>query len=157
MRGAPLCRRLARKVISLVSERRQGRRSPANGDVAVAEAADGLLLLARKLVGLAQEQQRALEIGAGEQFDWITLRRDDVTARLSSLLASGVVVSAEDSAALIQLREDLLATDAGTEKRLLALREETATQRRNFGRNKKALSSYLQVGPRRTGFLDQQQ
>ncbi|HEX6512486.1 MAG TPA: hypothetical protein VF157_09325 [Chloroflexota bacterium] len=115
-----------------------------------------VLPLARKLVGLATEQHRALEFGTKEQFDWITLRRDEVTQRLSRLLAAHVQVSPEESAALQQLRTDLLAVDDAIQTRLKRQRAEADKRRRGFSRTRKAVGSYVSLGPRQSSFLDKQ-
>jgi len=116
---------------------------------------DDVLPLARKLVDFAREQHRALGIDAHEQFRWITLRRDEVTERLSRLLAASVSVDAEAAAELEHLRIDMLALDAAMGQRLRAQLADAAARRRNFGRVRKSLSSYLNAGPRR-GFIDTQ-
>ena len=111
--------------------------------------------LARKLVGLAKEQQRALGIGAKEQFSWAGLRREQVTERLSRILASQPPVSAEEAAELEALRAELLEIDGAMSEQMKAQLKELATRQRVFNRNRKALNSYLSAGPRR-GFFDQQ-
>jgi hypothetical protein len=117
--------------------------------------AEGVLPLAQKLVGLAQEQRHALELGAREQFNWIGLRRNEVTDRLSSMLAAGTQVSEADAAALLELRTQLLKVDGTMEQHLQAEIQKAAGRGRNFARARKTVGSYLQLGPRR-GFLDTQ-
>ena len=113
--------------------------------------------LARKLVGLAQEQQRALDLGAREQFEWIALRRDDVTESLSRLLAAQVQVSDEDAEVLKQLHDELLATDRHMQEQLRAQMSRTSAEQRSFTKARKVLSSYLTLGPRRSGLIDKRQ
>lgn len=104
--------------------------------------------LARKLVGFAREQKRALDRGANEQFSWAGLRRDEVTDRLSRLLAGNVAVTDEQGAELAQLREQMLALDAAMEQRLRTTIEEANKRRGEFARTRRALSAYLTSGRR---------
>jgi len=113
--------------------------------------------LARKLVGLAQEQQRALDLGAREQFEWIALRRDEVTESLSRLLAAEVQVSDEDAEVLKQLHDELLATDRHMQEQLRAQMSRTSAEQRSFTKARKVLGSYLTLGPRRSGLVDKRQ
>jgi DNA gyrase/topoisomerase IV subunit A len=117
---------------------------------------DAVVPLARKLVALAKEQQHALELGAREQFDWIAVRRDDVTERLSKLLAAEVQVTAQEADELQELRGQLLAIDASMEGRLSAQMEALSAERRSFSKARKALGAYL-ASPRRRAVVDKRQ
>jgi len=116
-----------------------------------------VLPLAKKLVGLAKEQRNALELGAGEQFDWIALRRDEVTERLSRLLAANTPVSPTEAATLGQLRAELLAVDGAMEAQLRAKIAEVSGRKRVFRRGRKAVGAYLAQGSDRSGLFDQRQ
>ena len=111
-----------------------------------------LMPLARKLVGLAREQRNALQHGAREKYRWIWLRRNEVTERLSRLLAARVPVEPEQAAELLALRDDMLAVDKDIEQLLRGALAEVDTKRRVFARSRKAIGSYLSSGPRRRLF-----
>ena len=114
-----------------------------------------VLPLARKLVGLAQEQQRALELGAQEQFEWIALRRDEATERLSRLLAAEVEIPPEDAEVLKQLHDELLVADGRMEEQLRTQMARAQTKQRSFGKARKALGAYLASSSRRPGLVDE--
>jgi hypothetical protein len=114
---------------------------------------EAVLPLAEKLVDLAHEQQNALVIGAREQFNWIALRRDEVTDRLSALVAAGICLKGSDAEQLGRLRGQLLEVDQAMQSQLVGELRKAASVRRKFVRSRKAVGSYLQAGPRR-GFLD---
>jgi hypothetical protein len=117
---------------------------------------EAVMPLARKLVGFAGEQQRALELGAHEQYSWAGLRRNDVTERLSRLLAASVTVTPEQAAELDALRAEMLAIDRLMEQQLRRELEQARKRQRVFSRTRKVLSSsYLNAGPR-PSMLDQQ-
>ena len=137
------------------SETRQRRPAARRAGPSPGQSEEGLIDLARKLVGLAKEQQRALGIGAKEQFSWAGLRREEVTERLSRILASQPPVSAAEAAELEALRGELLEVDGATSQHMKAQLQELATRQRVFNRNRKSLNAYLSAGPRR-GFFDQQ-
>jgi hypothetical protein len=117
---------------------------------------EAVMPLARKLVGFAGEQQRALELGAHEQYSWAGWRRNDVTERLSRLLAASVPVTPEQAAELDALRAEMLAIDRLMEQQLRRELEQARKRQRVFSRTRKVLSSsYLNAGPR-PSMLDQQ-
>jgi hypothetical protein len=153
MPGEPPSFKRAKRATSLPSDVKQARRKAA----AVAQpVADEPLPLARKLVALAREQQHAFEIGAREQFDWITLRRTEVTERLSRLVAASVLVSDADAAVIAGLRDELGEVDEGLITRLDAARRAASTRQRTFLKARKSIDSYLTLGPRH-GFFDKRQ
>lgn len=133
----------------------EGRQPGPAVEAATSEPEEQVLDLARKLVGLAKEQRRALEIGAREQFSWAALRRGEVTDRLSRLLAAQAPVSEGEGAELERLRSEMLVVDDAMQQLMKLQLKDLATRQRVFIRRRKALGSYLSTGPRR-GFFDQQ-
>lgn len=117
-----------------------------------ADLANEPLPLATKLVALAREQLSALDRGANEQYEWICLRRNEVTERLSRLVAASIEVSPDDAAAIAALREELLKVDAELMDRLTAARSDAALRQRRFLKTRKAIGSYLTLGAPRAVF-----
>jgi hypothetical protein len=117
--------------------------------------ADSPLALARKLVGLAAEQKDALDRGAAAQFDWLSLRREEVTARLVAIAQAGAQATAAEAAHIGKLQRKLAQLDAGMQvelRRRMAAAREARGQVRRF---KKAVAPYYQAGPRVPTFIDQ--
>jgi hypothetical protein len=117
---------------------------------------EALMDLARRMVGFAVQQRQALEQDLREQYRWAGLRRDEAMERLSRLLAASVPVTPEQAAELEELRIAMLAADEASAQHLREKLDQAGRRQRVFSRTRKALSSYLNPGPRR-GLLDQRQ
>ena len=111
--------------------------------------------LARKMVALAREQRDALQrAGANSQFDWLRLRRDEVTAALQAS-SPGLYLDGEARDEVERLRQELLALDADMEAGLLERMSQVQHARAEVRRSTRAARSYLTPGPRRPSFIDQ--
>jgi hypothetical protein len=113
-----------------------------------------LLRLAAKLVGLAREQSDALTRGSTGQFDWLVLRRDEVTAQLQQLSASAPPLDEVAIRRLQRLQQELRQVDAETQAFLQGRLAQVKTARNAVRRFHRAVSPYVTAGTRVPSFVD---
>ena len=112
------------------------------------------LALANKLLAFAREQESALDRSATTQFDWLVLRRAEVTSKLEAVVASGVQLEAEESSVVAALKEDLAAVDRRMEKRVQGMLRQAQDVQTALRRSRRGLSGYLHEAPRVPSFVD---
>jgi len=119
-----------------------------------ARAAAPVLPLASKLVALAKEQQEALVRGTTGQFDWLALRRDEVTAQLQQLATAAPLLAAEHATEIERLRHELQRIDGESQTFIREQLNQVRTTRGAVRRFQRAVSPYLTAGPRVPSFVD---
>ncbi|MHB8620191.1 MAG: hypothetical protein ACYDAG_11600 [Chloroflexota bacterium] len=113
-----------------------------------------VMALASKLVALAREQFDALERGTSGQFQWLVLRRQEVTERIRCWSAGGGVLTAEEQAIADDLRAELAEVDAAMEEKARASLIEVKRSLIALRRSSKALTAYLTRGPGVPSYVD---
>lgn len=111
------------------------------------------LVVARKLVAIAGEQRDALQRGATTQFDWLTLRRAELTEQLQAFRVEPSETG-DEAADFARLRDELASIDSTMEQTLrvrMAQANQGLGQLRRF---QKAVAPYFQSGPRVPTFVD---
>ena len=110
--------------------------------------------LARKMIGLAKEQRDALARAAVSQFDWLVLRRQELTDQLPRQVAPGSVPPEPVQRELAALAAELAELDKEMAGLVKGRMNEIRAGQAAIRRTERALSGYLDRGPRPSTFVD---